>query len=122
MIGNENSAAAADNFRRDYLYDPLLRPFRVTTHVPAGTGWSAREFAVEYGYDHAYGRLKGMSFPGPDVNTPGELVALDYDSRGNLLGETALTTPTTRAATSYRIVGDLEGCGMEPNCLAKPKR
>jgi RHS repeat-associated protein len=111
MIGNENPAAGADNFRRDYLYDPLLRPFRVTTHVPAGTGWAARDFAVEYGYDHGYGRLKAMSYPGPDVNTPGEIAAFDYDSRGNLLGETALTTTGARDMT-YRTVGDMSVRGQ----------
>ena len=106
MIGNENPAAGADNFRRDYLYDPFLRPFRMTTHVPAGTGWAARDFAIEYGYDHGYGRLKAMSYPGPDLNTPGEMVAFDYDSRGSLLGETALTTTGARGVT-YRAVGDM---------------
>jgi len=110
MIGNENPAAGADNFRRDYLYDPLLRPFRVTTHVP-GAQWSARDFAVEYGHDHAYGRLKAMSYPGPDLNTPGEMISFDYDSRGNLLGETTLITTATRG-TTYRTVRDMSVRGQ----------
>src|SRR5262249_23895509 len=106
MVGKENPAPPSATIRRDYLYDPLLRPFRGTTHVPAGTGWAARDFAIEYGYDHNYGRLKAMSYPGPDVNTPGEIVAFDYDSRGNLLGETALATTGARGGT-YRTVGDM---------------
>ncbi|TMB43505.1 MAG: hypothetical protein E6J58_00850, partial [Deltaproteobacteria bacterium] len=55
---------AADYFHRDYQYDSLLRPWRVVTHVPANAGvWNSRDFAVEYGYDRYYGRVKAVGFP-----------------------------------------------------------
>jgi RHS repeat-associated protein len=89
---------AVDGFRRDYSYDSLLRPWRVTYHVSGGSGWPARDFAVEYGYDHNYSRMKAMGYPS------GELVGLDYDRRGNPIGEASLAADGTRSRTPYRHV------------------
>jgi hypothetical protein len=40
-----------DWFHREYLYDALLRPWRVTTHIPAGTSgdnsWTEHSFTRE---------------------------------------------------------------------------
>ncbi len=96
-LGVLGAMVGADGFRRDYLYDPLLRPFNVKTSVPAGPDWTPRTFTEEYGYDHNYGRLKAMSYPS------GEVVAFDYDNRGNPIGETALANDGTRG-TVYRHV------------------
>ncbi len=96
-LGVLGALVGADGFRRDYLYDPLLRPFNVKTSVPGSTDWTAQTFSEEYGYDHNYGRMKAMSYPS------GEFMALDYDGRGNLLGETALAADGSRG-TTYRHV------------------
>jgi RHS repeat-associated protein len=98
-LGVLDSMIGLDNFHRDYLYDPLLRPFKVTTSIPAGPAWDAHTFSIEYGYDRNYGRLKAMRYPSD------ELVALDYDSRGYALGETPLNaSDLTRSSPAYRRV------------------
>ena len=107
-LGVLGALVGADGFRRDYLYDPLLRPFSVKTSVPAspnGIDWAAQTFTEEYGYDHNYGRVKAMSYPS------NEFAALDYDSRGNLLGETAVAADGTRG-TVYRHVNALSVRGQ----------
>ena len=88
---------AVDGFHRDYKYDSLLRPWSVTYHVPAGPGWGARDFTVEYGYDHNYSRVKAIRYPS------GEIVGLDYDTRGNLVGETLLAPDGTRGPAYRRV-------------------
>ena len=93
--------SGADGFERDYFYDSLLRPTRVTTHVPSGPGWAAREFSVGFSYDANLGRMKAMSYPS------GEFVRLDYDDLVNQLGypigETQITNAGA-AGTAYRTV------------------
>ena len=76
-----------DWFHRDYKYDAFLRPWTITTHVPAETGaWAEQDLTIEYGYDRNYGRMKAMSSPSQNQ----ELVALDYDPHGIPIGETPL--------------------------------
>jgi RHS repeat-associated protein len=104
-LGVLGALLGADGFRRDYLYDPLLRPFSVKTTIPGSADWTAQTFTEEYGYDHNYGRVKAMSYPS------NEFAALDYDSRGNLLGETAVAADGTRG-TVYRHVNALSVRGQ----------
>lgn len=94
----------ADWFRRDYKYDVLLRPWSVSTHIPAGTDdaglpCAEQDFNVEYGYDHNYGRMKAMSSPGPNQ----ELVRFDYDARGIPVGETPLGSDLVCAPVDARL-------------------
>jgi YD repeat-containing protein len=98
----------ADGYRREYKYDSLMRPWRVDYHVPSDGGgrWKARDFAVEYGYDHNYGRIKATSYPS------GELVGLDYDTRGDNIGEAGLAADGTRSATPYRRVTSMSERGQ----------
>src|SRR6266571_1231702 len=96
-LGVLGALVGADGFRRDYLYDPLLRPFNVKTTVPGSADWTAQTFTEQYGYDHNYGRVKAMSYPS------NEFAALDYDSRGNLRGENAVAADGSRG-TTYRHV------------------
>jgi len=96
--------SAADYFHRDYKYDSLLRPWSVTTRIPANAAvWNARDFTMEYGYDHNYGRLKAIGFPSPSGSLIGEIASVDYDSRGNVIGETSLDGNGGRG-TTYRAV------------------
>ena len=87
-----------DGFRRDYAYDSLFRPWRIIYHIPASPDWTSHDFEVDYGYDHNYGRVKAISYPG------GELTALDYDSRGTSIGESIVASDGTRGAMPYRRV------------------
>jgi RHS repeat-associated protein len=90
-------------FHRDYKYDAFLRPWSITTHVPAETGaWAAQDLTIEYGYGRNYGRMKAMSSPSQTQ----ELVRFDYDRRGIAIGETPLGpdgNPPT-GANPYRQV------------------
>jgi RHS repeat-associated protein len=97
LSGLLTSVAGVDGYLRSSQYDPLLRPTRVTTDIPAGDSWGAREFVVQYAYDSNYGRLKEMAYPS------GEFVKLVYDARGHLLGEAQVNLDGT-AGTSYRTV------------------
>jgi RHS repeat-associated protein len=98
-----------DWFHRDYKYDSLLRPWSVATHIPGGTSgsntWTAHDFVTESGYDRNYGRLKAMKYPS------GEIVSLDYDARGNPLGEAQLGTDGIRGVV-YRHVDDMSVRGQ----------
>ena len=62
---------------------------------------------MEDGYDHNFGRVKAMKYPG------GEIVGLNYDSpRGNLLGETPLTSSGGPAGATYRTVNSMSERGQ----------
>jgi RHS repeat-associated protein len=61
----------APSFRRDFTYDALRRPLKVTTAID---GHEA--FVVEHAYDGYYGREKGTRYPGGDV------VGMTFDDNG----------------------------------------
>ena len=104
VTGLLTKVAGADGFERDCFYDSLLRPARVTTHVPSGSSWAGREFSVGYSYDANLGRLKEMSYPS------GEFLRLDYDTWGNSLGETQITNAGI-AGTNYQQVQAMSARG-----------
>src|SRR5262249_15834994 len=98
-----------DGFRSDYSYDSLLRPWRVSTSVPGNPGsWAGHQFNIEYGYDHNYGRIKAIAYPGlTDTATggaTGEVVGFNYASpQGFPIGESANApagSPTYRTVTA----------------------
>jgi RHS repeat-associated protein len=106
----------ADGFRRDYSYDSLLRPWRVSTYVPGSSGyWSARQFNIEYGYDHNYGRSKAMAYPGQgDTATgpaSGEIIGFNYSApQGYPIGESANApagSPVYRTVTAMSERGQI---------------
>ena len=74
-----------------------------TTHVPAGPTRAERSFNVDYSCDGNYGRMKAMIYPS------GELVAFNYDARGNHLGESQTVHGGLRGPVPYRNV-----TGMSP--------
>jgi len=87
-----------DGFRKDYKYDSLFRPWTMITTIPSaqpppsgGGTWTARQFNVEYGYDHNYGRVKAVGFPSTAQGAIGEIARFDYkDPQGYPKGETPL--------------------------------
>jgi RHS repeat-associated protein len=96
-------------FAESYQYDSLLRPFKVTTHVPpigpAAPPAALRDLVVGYGYDQNYGRMKAMSYPS------GEVVRFDYDGRGYHLGETQISA-FGAAGIAYRRVSKMSVRGQ----------
>jgi RHS repeat-associated protein len=97
------SQGTTSDFVRTYAYDDLLRPYRVTTMIRAGDAVQLdgyRTFTMEYGYDHGFGRLKAMRYPGVAGN--GETVAIDYSPTtatmggGQAIGETEILANFTR--------------------------
>jgi RHS repeat-associated protein len=103
--GTLGSVLGEDGYRRDYSYDSLLRPWGVRQHLP-GPGGTARDLAVEYGFDHNYGRKKAALYPS------GESVGLDYDRRGTPIGETPLLSDGTPEPTPYRQVQGMSERGQ----------
>jgi RHS repeat-associated protein len=107
-----------DGFRRDYSYDSLLRPSRVSTYVPGNAGyWSARQFNIEYAYDQNYGRIKAMAYPGRDDTATGpatgEIVGFNYsDPRGFMVGESAGGPATVDDPRRYRTVTGMSERGQ----------
>ncbi len=93
-------------FIRNYSYDQYLRPWRVTTHIPDEAGWGQKDYAVEYGYDRNYGRVKAILFPS------NEIASVDYDANGNRVGETQLSVTGTRSNVAYRQVTALSERGQ----------
>jgi hypothetical protein len=55
--------------------------------------------------------VKAIGFPSPTGNTIGEIASIDYDARGNALGETALGSDGTRGL-SYRVVNAMSERGQ----------
>jgi len=113
VSGTLAGALPSSYFHREYLYDALLRPWRVTTHIPAGTSgdnsWTEHSFTRESAYDYYYGRPKAMSYQG------GEAIRLDYDSRGTPLGETQLETDGSVGITYRQVCGMSDrGHGVDP--------
>ncbi len=95
----------ADAYSEGYQYDALLRPTKVAIHMPPVGNAAARDFAVGYGYDQNYGRVKARSYPS------GQLVAFDYDDRGYALGEVGLLADGSRD-TLYRRVNAMSVRGQ----------
>jgi YD repeat-containing protein len=109
-IGALSTVQGADGLRREYRYDDLLRPHKVTTVVPRLDSGSApdpsfRTFVLQYGYDLNYGRQKAIRYPS------GETVALDYDDRGHEVGETEIRPDGSRGE-QYRRVNALSPRGQ----------
>ncbi len=98
-------AVNADAYSESYQYDALLRPTKVAIHMPPVGNAAARDFAVGYGYDQNYGRVKARSYPS------GQLVAFDYDDRGYALGEVGLLGDGSRG-TLYRRVNAMSARGQ----------
>jgi YD repeat-containing protein len=99
------AAGTTGDFQRDYQYDILRRPAKVATRVGARDALmpsGARTFAVEYGYDESYGRLKAKRYPSLTAGG-GATVAFDYGARGHPLGETEILASGARGKT-YRAV------------------
>ncbi len=94
-----------DAYSESYQYDALLRPTKVAIHMPPVGNAAARDFAVGYGYDQNYGRVKARSYPS------GQLVAFDYDDRGYALGEIGLLADGSRG-TLYRRVNAMSVRGQ----------
>jgi RHS repeat-associated protein len=102
LLGRETDS---DGFVREYGYDSLKRPNKLTTTIPAADTKQpsgTRVFTMEYGYDRGLGRLKAMRYPSA-VN-PGEMVALEYDTHGYPLGETALNADYSRGKQYRRVL------------------
>jgi YD repeat-containing protein len=90
----------ADGFRRDYLYDPLLRPFSVKTTIPGSADWTPQTFTEEYGYDHNYGRVKAVSYR-----------AMSSPRSTTTAAATCSARPRSqRTAAEERPTGTLAGC------------
>ncbi|HEX9053064.1 MAG TPA: hypothetical protein VF841_21225, partial [Anaeromyxobacter sp.] len=102
LLGSEKDS---NSYERDYAYDSLQRPIRVTTLIPSVDTQSSGtlNLVTEYGYDTRYGRVKAVRYPTNMAGGTGELVALKYDGRGYQLGEVALNADYTEG-TRYRQV------------------
>lgn len=109
LCREQGSAGGATEFDRLYKYDPLRRPYQVSATVKAddASQWrgtdATRTFVEEVGYDRRYGRVKARRLRTGSTGV-GEAVVLDYDDRGNLLGETEWKVFERVRGTTYRQV------------------
>jgi RHS repeat-associated protein len=119
-LGVLGTVSNSDGYAREYRYDSLLRPFRISTKLPSNDAFipsGLRTFVTEYGYDGNYGRPKAMRYPS------GEMVSLDYSSLGYVLGETELLGGGARGRR-YRVVNSMSPFGQVTdqtlgNCTAE---
>jgi len=105
-----NRVDGPDSYSRRYQYDALLRPYQVSTTVPAAdalqpaTSHTSRSFTIDYGYDAKTGRLKATRYPSADPAKLGPAVVLEYTSLGFPLGETEWLGPGVSGVRQYRRV------------------
>ncbi len=100
-------------FNRSFEYDELLRPYRVTTSILANDVNKAgvmRIFVSEVGYDASFGWVKAKRLPSNLFST-GEVLAIDRDSQGFVLGETQLLAGYARGK-QYRLVKEMTRLGQ----------
>jgi RHS repeat-associated protein len=100
--------STSDGYIRLYLYDSLMRPYRVTTILPALDalqGGGTRTLVVDHGYDRNTGQLRGTRYPG------GETVVFEYTPQGYPLGETEWL-PSGGYGKQYRRVKSLSPRGQ----------
>jgi hypothetical protein len=77
--------------------------------VPANVGtidWFARDFAIDYGSDTGYGRLKAMTYPS------GEAVVFDYSAMPRSWARRRCRGTGPEGPTAYRVVDDMSVRGQ----------